>query len=71
METNIQQVIADYRAAGHHAIAERAEVQAMLDRFDQATPEQKRTAFEAMLALAIGASIAGGNEHLVQEFARQ
>lgn len=71
METNIQQAIADYRAAGRHAIAERPELQAMIDRFDQATPEQKRTAFEAILALAIGASIAGGKEHLVQEFAQQ
>ena len=71
METNAQQVIADYLAVGHQTIAERAELQSMLDIFDQAPPDKKRKAYEVVLALAIGASIKGGNEQLIQEFTRQ
>jgi len=71
METNAQQVIADYLAVGHQMIAERAELRSMLDVFDQAAPEQKRKAYETVLALAIGASIRGGNEHLIQQLSRQ
>ena len=71
METNAQQAITDYLAVGHQMIAERAELQSMLDIFEQATPEQKRKAYETVLALAIGASVRGGNEHLVQQLSRQ
>lgn len=71
METNAQQVIADYLAVGHQTIAERADLQSILDTFDQATPDQKRKAYEMLLALAIGASITGGNEQLVEELTRQ
>jgi hypothetical protein len=71
METNAQQIIADYIAVGHKTISERAELQSMIDTFDQAPPEQQRKAYETVLALAIGASIKGGNEQLVQELTRQ
>lgn len=71
METNAQQVIADYLAVGRQAISERAELQSMIDSFDRANPEQKRKIYKTVLALAIGASIKGGNEQLVQELTRQ
>ena len=66
METNAHQLIADYIAVGQQKIAERVDLQAMLDTFDQASPEQQRKAYEMLLALAIGASIRGGSDQLIQ-----
>ncbi len=66
METDARQLVADYIAAGQQKIAERAELQTMLDVFDQASPEQQRKAYETLLALAIGATIKGGGDQLIQ-----
>ena len=66
METDAQQFVADYITVGRQKIAERVELQTMLDIFDQASPEQQRKAYETLLALAIGASIKGGSDQLIQ-----
>jgi hypothetical protein len=71
METNAQQIIADYIAVGHKTIAERDELRSMLDTFDQVSPEQQRKSYETLLALAVGASIRGGNDQLIQGLTRQ